>query len=66
MVTVGRVGLIGLEMDGPVHLTLIKRPELEGLLIEHKYGDEGEAGIEESETIMKPIQDVLDQCRVFT
>ena len=58
MVTAGRVGLIELEKDGPVPLTLIKRPDLEGLL-------EGGAGIEESETIMKPIQEVLDQCRMF-
>lgn len=58
MVTAGRVGLVELEKDGPVHLTLIKRPNLEGLL-------EGEAGIEESETIMKPIQEVLGQCRLF-
>jgi len=62
MVTAGRVGLIELEKDGPVHLALVKRPDLEGL---HKCGDEGDAGIEESETIMKPIQEVLDRCRVF-
>lgn len=66
MVTAGRVGLMDLGKDGPIHLTLIKRPDLESLLIKHKYGDEGEAGIEEWETIMKPIQEVLDQCRVFT
>jgi len=62
----GRVGLIGLGEDGPVHLTLIERPDLEDLLNKHNNGCEGEVGIEGSETIMKPIQEVLDQCRVFT
>jgi hypothetical protein len=62
----GRVGLIELGEDGPVHLTLIKRPDVEDLLTKPKNGYEGEVEIGESETIMKPIQEVLGQCRVFT
>jgi hypothetical protein len=67
MVMAARVGLIELEKDGPVHLTLIARPDPEDPLIKHKHGhNDGEAEIEESETIMKPIQEVLDRCRVST
>jgi len=55
MVTAGRVGPVDLEKDGPVHLSLIKRPDL----------NEGEAEVEETETITKQIQEVLDHCRVF-
>lgn len=54
MVTAGRVGLVELEKNGLVPLTLIKRPAI---------GDEADE--EGTETIVKPIQEVLDQYRVF-
>jgi len=54
MITAGSVGLMELE-DGSIPLTLIKRPALES-----------EAEVEELETIIKPIQGVLNYFRVFT